>query len=312
MTMTAKRPRQSALQADIRRLPYDPKAPYRFDLEVYPASELWRRGGKAQVQTTHRYDFFMLVCITRGECIQWVDFQPVACAQGTFLVLRPGQAHNLGRDEGWDGWIVLFRPEFAVPAAGVSGDFSLVPSQGRLPEKVLLDRDGLRTVTRSIQQIHDDTHLDAALDHMHALLRHQLHALLARLNLFQARQQPVEPPPSAASRRFKRFQALVEERFARWHQVADYASHLGYTEKSLGRSLAAATGTTAKAFIAARINLEAKRLLVHTELPVGMIADRLGFDEATHFTKFFKREVGCSPAEFRRRQRGESPPLPSD
>lgn len=62
---------------------------------------------------------------------------------------------------------------------------------------------------------------------------------------------------------------------------------------------------TAKAIIAARINLEAKRLLVHTSLPVGTIAEQLGFDEPTNFGKFFKREAGCTPAAFRRAQGAE-------
>jgi AraC-like DNA-binding protein len=83
----------------------------------------------------------------------------------------------------------------------------------------------------------------------------------------------------------------------------DYADQLGYTEKSLARAVAAAAGTTAKAFIAARINLEAKRLLVHTDQPIATLAEKLGFDEATNFSKFFKREVGCTPAEFRKGQK---------
>ena len=108
---------------------------------------------------------------------------------------------------------------------------------------------------------------------------------------------------SPASQRFERFHQLVDERFAQWHQVADYADQLGYTEKSLARAVTAVRGTTAKAFIDARINLEAKRLLVHTDLSVAGIAEKLGFGEATNFSKFFKREVGCAPAEFRKRQR---------
>lgn len=147
------------------------------------------------------------------------------------------------------------------------------------------------------------TQIDAPRDDLHALLHHQLHALLTRLSILQGRQRTHEPVISPALQRFKRFQQLVEERFARWHQVADYASQLGYTEKSLARAVEAAMGMTAKAFIAARINLEAKRLLVHTDLSVATIAEKLGFGEATNFSKFFKREAGCTPAEFRQRQR---------
>jgi hypothetical protein len=38
-------------------------------------------------------------------------------------------------------------------------------------------------------------------------------------------------------------------------------------------------GVGTKAFIASRLALEAKRLLVHTEMPISAIAQRLGFDE---------------------------------
>ena len=111
---------------------------------------------------------------------------------------------------------------------------------------------------------------------------------------------------SPAMQRFRRFQQLVEERFAQSHQVADYAHRLGYTEKSLARAVTASTGVTAKSFIAARIVLEAKRLLVHTDSSVAAIAEQLGFDEATNFSKFFRREADSTPAEFRRRQRAGS------
>lgn len=138
---------------------------------------------------------------------------------------------------------------------------------------------------------------------VHALLRHQLHALLTRLSILHGRTQVRDVAVSAALRRFHRFQQLVEDRHAQWHQVADYADRLGCTEKSLARAVRSALGTTAKTFIAARINLEAKRLLVHTSMPVAAIAEKLGFDEATNFNKFFRREVGCTPSDFRRRYR---------
>lgn len=114
---------------------------------------------------------------------------------------------------------------------------------------------------------------------------------------------------SRALQRFERFRQTVEQRFATWHQVADYAHQLGCTEKTLTRAAMAAVGMSAKVFIASRINLEAKRLLAHTDLPVALIADKLGFDEATNFSKFFKRDTGCTPAEFRRRQTAKSTPF---
>ena len=290
------------MSTDIQRLGYRPQAPYQLDLEVFSVADL-RHRGKEQVRVTHRYEFHTLVCVTQGKCTQMVDFKSISCEPGSLLVLRAGQAHNYGQDEDWDGWNLLFRPEFVLPVSTTSHDLKLALDLERLPEHTALNSEELRKVTDLFQQMREDTLIDAPQEEVHALLRHQLHTLLTRLSILQGRRHAQEPLVSPASQRFQRFQRLVDERFAEWHQVADYASQLCYTEKSLARAVTAAAGMTAKSFIAARINLEAKRLLVHTGLPVVTIAEKLGFDETTNFSKFFKREAGCTPAEFRKRQR---------
>ena len=99
--------------------------------------------------------------------------------------------------------------------------------------------------------------------------------------------------------RFRKFRQLLERSFAGWHTVAPYANALGCTERTLARLTSSAAGLSAKALIADRITLEAKRLLAHTSLPVSTIGDQLGFDDASNFTKFFRREAGRTPLEFR-------------
>ena len=293
----------TTVNADIQYLGYQPRAPYRLDLEIFAMADLRNRGSKEKIQTTHRYEFYTLVCVTQGVCTQVVDFKSISCKPGSLLVLRPGQAHNYGHNEDWDGWSVLFRPEFVLPVLTTPRDLKLAVDLEKLPEHIVLSNNELLVIMGTIKQMREDTQLKAPLDDVHALLRHQLHALLTRLSVLQGQQLTLESVVSPALQRFKRFQQLVEEHFARWHQVANYANQLGYTEKSLARAVEAAMGMTAKAFIAARINLEAKRLLVHTDLTVAAITEKLGFEEATNFSKFFKREAGCTPAKFRQQQR---------
>lgn len=289
---------------EIQRLGYQPQAPYGLDLEVFSMADLRFRANE-ELRLTHRYDFHMVLCVTHGTCTQIVDFKSISCAPGSLLVVRAGQAHNYGQSDDWNGWNLLFRPEFVLPVSTTSHDLTVAQDLERLPEHMVLRDPELRKVTDLVQQMREDTLMDAMAgahqEDLHRLLRHQLHALLTRLSILQGRRQTQGTPVSPASQRYQRFQQLVDKRFAQWHQVAKYANQLGYTEKSLSRAVAAAADTTAKAFIAARINLEAKRLLVHLDMPVATIADRLGFDEPTNFSKFFKREVGCTPAEFRKR-----------
>jgi AraC-like DNA-binding protein len=198
--------------------------------------------------------------------------------------------------------MILFRPEFLLPSPAVAPDLKLAVGLERLPEHFPLRDDELRSVTDAITQMREDAGIDALPKDVHALLRYQLYALLLRLSIFHDRMEAQVGVSARVSQRFKNFQQLVEKNFAKWHQVAEYAEQLGCAAKSLTRATREATGMNAKAFITSRISLEAKRLLAHTDVSVTLIAESLGFDEATNFIKFFKRETGCTPAEFRRRQ----------
>jgi AraC family L-rhamnose operon regulatory protein RhaS len=45
----------------------------------------------------------------------------------------------------------------------------------------------------------------------------------------------------------------------------------------------------------------ASLMLRDTELPIGEIALRTGFGDATHFGRSFRRSIGCLPSEYRQR-----------
>jgi AraC-like DNA-binding protein len=297
-------------KVDIQHLNYRPANVYPFDLEVFSVSDLKRRTGAVAMRWTYSYEFFMLICITEGACVQIVDFEPVSCSAGTFLVLRPGQAHNFGNDDEWDGWIILVRPEFLLPALSLSHGLRQIFDLERLPERLTLNDGELNRAAHSILQMRDDSLINGLSSEdagpaneltadIQVLLRYQFYALMSWLTVVHGERRTQGPEGSTALQRFKRFQKLVEQRFAEWNQISQYATELGCTEKSLTRATNLAVGLSAKAFISKRINLQAKRLLAHTDLPVSAIAEKLGFQEATHFSKFFKREARSTPTEFR-------------
>ncbi|HSI64469.1 MAG TPA: helix-turn-helix transcriptional regulator [Candidatus Saccharimonadia bacterium] len=58
-------------------------------------------------------------------------------------------------------------------------------------------------------------------------------------------------------------------------------------------------GVTAGHIIRDRRLLDAKRQLSHSDLDVSEIAYDLGFKDPSYFSRFFRRETKCTPAEFR-------------
>jgi len=60
------------------------------------------------------------------------------------------------------------------------------------------------------------------------------------------------------------------------------------------------TGNTATNFIQEHTISTAKTLLLHTGLSIKEISFKLSFNEPTHFSTFFKKHTGLTPAEFRK------------
>jgi AraC-like DNA-binding protein len=279
---------------------YRPPAPYGQDLEVFSVDDLRWRIAQGQVEAAHRIEFHQLVLVEHGRCTHAIDFDPVRCGPGSVLSVRPAQSQRFDLRRGWGGWVVVFRPEFLLPGR-TRAERESVARPVELPAHLRLDTAELAEAGARIAQLRADAALRAAPALLAPLLRHQLHALLIRLAIAHGLRSAAAPAPTPGRLRFEQLRALVEIRHTDWHGVAPYADALGCSEKTLTRACLEASGMAAKAYIGARINLEGKRLLAHTALPVGAIADWLGFEDTAHFVKFFRREAGETPGAFRAR-----------
>ena len=71
--------------------------------------------------------------------------------------------------------------------------------------------------------------------------------------------------------------------------------------RAIALALRALTGNGLKELIAERVLLEGARLLRFTDLDVGEIAYRIGFDDRLYFSRAFKRRYGVAPTAYRRR-----------
>lgn len=96
-----------------------------------------------------------------------------------------------------------------------------------------------------------------------------------------------------------KFQALLEEHFRIARDVAFYASRLGVTVDTLSKRVKKQFGKTPSKLIQERIALESKKLLHLTYKSIKEIAAELNFRDEFYFSRYFKKEVGISPKNFR-------------
>ncbi len=283
------------LSAPIPRLGFSPPSDESADIEVMGADEWMQRVAREHVGHPTRLDFHQLILVTEGAFTHTVDFALLSLPAASALAMRPGQVQRFEAPAAWQGWVVIFRPE-SLPGSGTGQG-----SQSDFP--LALDADQGAALSVAMAQMAQDAARAESIPVARALLRSQLNSVLLRLHMLQTQAQPPTSQHATLARYFERFRQATEERFSQWHQVGQYAQTLGISEKTLNRASQAMQGLSAKVFLSQRLALEAKRLLAHTTWPMARVADQLGFDEATNFVKFFRREVGCTPSDFRQQQR---------
>jgi AraC-like DNA-binding protein len=249
----------------------------------------------APLERVHRIDFHVVMLFTEGPVRHMVDFAEYQAQAGDLLWIRPGQVHRFSRTCEYRGSVLTMQPGF-LPRAIVEATglyrYDLPPLLR--PDAPQLT--ALRASLANLQREYEDNETLPLSLHT-SVLRHSLTAFLLRLAHLAA--SSAEAARRQADTTFTLFRDAVEQDFATNHSVSAYADALGYSRRTLVRAVRAATGETPKGFIDKRVVLEAKRLLAHTDLPIGRVGAAIGFPDAANFSKFFHLHTGQTPVAFR-------------
>ncbi|MEU9449665.1 AraC family transcriptional regulator [Streptomyces sp. NPDC048277] len=249
----------------------------------------------APLERVHRIDFHVVMLFTEGPVRHMVDFAEYQAQAGDLLWIRPGQVHRFSPTCVYRGTVLSMQPGF-LPRAIVEATglyrYDLPPLLRPDPAQLAALQASLAHLQREYE---DNATLPLSLHT--SVLRHSLTAFLLRLAHLAA--SSAEAARRQADTTFTLFRDAVEKDFATNHSVSAYADALGYSRRTLVRAVRAATGETPKGFIDKRVVLEAKRLLAHTDLPIGRVGAAVGFPDAANFSKFFQLHTGQTPVGFR-------------
>lgn len=98
----------------------------------------------------------------------------------------------------------------------------------------------------------------------------------------------------------KNFFTSLDARFKVTHENGFYADALNTTSKTLNTTCKKFLGKTFGAVINEKLTAESKKLLLYSHQNLTEIAFELGFADASHFNKFFKRQTGVLPGVYRK------------
>lgn len=246
----------------------------------------------------HRHTFYQIVLFTEGGGTHSIDFRQFNVEAHQVYAMAPGQVHTWEFAPSTEGYIVNFNESFFTAICHdphfVEG-FPLFNAVSGSPVN-LLDVECCGEVQILLEKMLHEFQQDW--EYKAEMLR----AMLLELIVVLSRRLPRLAQPQVSRHQLnvlRQFERLIETHFRQKRLPREYAEMLYITPNHLNALASAALGKSAGALIRERVLLEAKRLLVNSDLSVSQIASELNFEDNAYFARFFKKHTGVSPEAFR-------------
>jgi len=249
----------------------------------------------------HRHrDLFQIFLIEHGGGEMTYETSLLPFDAPCALLIPPTTAHGFRfRADESDGWVVSFTEDVAEGLGERSGAaLARLKALAASPVVPLADEAALKRISALCAELHEERFL--AREGYRLAMRGLLALIaiaVARLAASRARTGSVTLAPADTT--VEGLRKLVEEHFRTERLLDFYAERLAMTADRLNDHVKRATGVTAGHLIRQRVLTEAKRQLVFTSQPIHEIAYDLAFSDPSHFARFFRKQTGTTPHEFR-------------
>lgn len=241
----------------------------------------------------HRHNYYTVIWPINATGKHVVDFKEYPILPNHLFFVSPGQVHQIISDPKPTGYVILFTSEF-LETNSIRKDFisnlKLFKNSDETPPLPLTDK-MINTLSpfadNMLKAFH--TKADMSFDVIGAYLKLFLIECNGQCSLFpDLHTQTIEVGKTLVNN----FKSLVEKNYSKWHQVKYYADALNVTPNYLNEVIRSTIKVSAKDYIQDRLILEAKRMVVFTGRSGKEIGFELGFEDPSHFSKFFKTNVG--------------------
>lgn len=242
----------------------------------------------------HTHEFYELVLVWRGNGLHILNDRPYRITRGDLFYIRAEDKHSYASVNN----LVLQNIIFCPQRLTLNVDWpQFIPGLGNRPGAAhwRIGSSGMAPVRQVITQLEQEA---AASPEMAELLFAQLVLLLHRHRYATDNQAATEREALLD----KLLTALADS-VGRPFELDIFCAGQGCSERALRQQFRDQTGMSIHHYLRQLRICRAQHLLRHTELLIGEVAMRCGFEDSNYFSVVFNREVGMTPGQWRHRHR---------
>ncbi|MDQ1803243.1 helix-turn-helix domain-containing protein [Chryseobacterium sp. CKR4-1] len=234
----------------------------------------------------HRHNFCEILWFkeVKDDSHLELDFENYHLKNNQICIIAPGQVFNM-KLRGEKGYVFAISREIFQEIC----DVELILTNGAAP--FFPDNESRKNCQGIIKLLEDEYHGNCRMN----LIKAYLKAFCIIITEDLTSQEPLLHD----KQRIQKLITLIDTYYITQKETRYYAEKLSISAHHLNDIVRISRGTTVKKMIAQRLLLEAKRELSFGALTVKEVAFRLGFNDSSYFSRFFKKHSGYSPEQFK-------------
>lgn len=234
----------------------------------------------------HRHNFFEILWFNQVQenSKLELDFEHYNIKNNQICIIAPGQVFNM-KLRGEKGYVFAISREIFQEIC----EIEVILTSGTQP--FFLNTVSQKTCHSLIALLEEEYHGNSRMN----LIKAYLKAFCIIITEDLVSQQSLVND----KQRIQNLIVLIEEYYSTEKETKFYAEKLNVSTHHLNDIVRLSRATTVKKMIAQRILLEAKRELSFGALTIKEVAFKLGFNDASYFSRFFKKQTGYNPDHFK-------------
>lgn len=248
---------------------------------------------KEVIKTTNPHghkDYLEIIYLEQGAGFHQIDFNRFTVQPHSLYLIMPGQIHSWELTEIPKGFVAMIQKDFLLEQPLYHSLFQTFPLPFPSGFHLTEASETVQGIFRNIEMEYSkgETNFEAVIQTYLQLLFN-----LLKREVKSEQSQPFPPL-------LKNFFSSLDKEFRANHEIKFYADALNTTSKTLNATCKKFLGMTVGAVINEKLTAESKKLLLYSHQNLTELAFELGFADASHFNKFFKRQTGVLPGIYRK------------